>query len=112
MSLRELILAVEDLPSEDVVVPEWDTIVRVRALTAAEGEAFGNEVTGKKVKGSIMARLLVRVCQDPETGERLFEDSDVDALGDKSSAAVQRLFAVAQRLSALGDGAAAELEGN
>ena len=110
--LRDRILALEDLPYTDVEVPEWGITIRVRALTAEEGESFGNEVSGKKVKGSIMARLLVKVCLDPGTGEQIFLPADAEALGTKSSAALQRLFRAAQGLSGLAEGAVAELEGN
>jgi hypothetical protein len=37
-----------------------------------------------------------------ENGARLFEASDVDRLGLKSAAAIESVFAVAQRLNGLG----------
>lgn len=103
-SLRDRILAADDMPFEDVELPEWGETVRVRGLSARERDTFEDEVLddeGVADVENIRARLLVRACLDPETGKRVFKDEDADALGDKSAKPMQRLFSVARRLSAL-----------
>ena len=47
-----------------------------------------------------------------EAGERLFADADVPALAGKSIQAVERIFAMAQRLNALSDRDVEDLVGN
>lgn len=115
MSLRDQILAAEDLQREAVDVPEWGGLsVYVRTLTGAERDAYESDIIGtdgKVKRDNIRAKLLVRTVVD-ETGERVFTDADVDALSKKSGSALVRLFDKAQRLNALTKGDVAELEKN
>lgn len=114
---RDAILQADDLSWEDVEVPEWGGMVRVRGLTGAERDAFEAEMVeqrGKKVRMDMQnfrAKLVVRSVVDEE-GKRLFSDKDAPQLGQKSAAALQRVFEVAQRLSGLSDTDVGELVGN
>jgi hypothetical protein len=49
------------------------------------------------------AKLVARCIIDPDTREPMFTQSDVHALGEKSGAALDRVFTVAQRLSGMSD---------
>lgn len=49
---------------------------------------------------NVRARL-VAMCLVGEDGRRLFEDGDIESLGSKGAAALDRVFAVARRLSGL-----------
>lgn len=103
---KAAILGAPDLPTQDVHVPEWGGDVRIRALTGAERDAF--EAHGAKQKGkgmqlnlqNLRARLVAMAIVD-EDGARLFSDADVVALGNKSAAALDRVFTAAARLSGL-----------
>ncbi len=102
------ILAQDDLKYEDVQIPEWGGAwVRVRTLSASERDHFEAstvERRGKNVTTNlehIRARLCLLCMVDPETGERLFQEEDTFPLGSKSAAALDRVFAVAQRLNGL-----------
>jgi hypothetical protein len=104
---RDQILAVEDLPHKDVEVPEWKGSVRIRTMTAGERDDFESSVneigTDGKVKfnrENFRAKLLAKVIVG-EDGKRLFTDADIKALGSKSAAAINRLFAVAQEINGL-----------
>ena len=110
---REAILGVKDLVREDVDVPEWGGPVRVQGLTAAERDDFEASLLkdGKLSTTNIRAKLVVRCCRDDE-GNRLFCDEDADELALKSGRAVDRVFAVAQRLSGLSRSDVEELRGN
>lgn len=115
------ILAADDLLREVVEVPEWGGKVMVRGMTGAERDAYestmllvkGTDV-GLDKAGMIGARS--RICAlcivDPENGKRLFTDSQVTALGEKSGAALDRVFAVAQRLSGITKADQEELQKN
>lgn len=105
---RADILDSDDLATETVPVREWGGAVIVRALTGVERDAYEGEIlslrgTGKGVEynlHNIRAKLASRTMIDEE-GRRLFSDADVNTLGLKSAAALDRVFSVAQRLSRL-----------
>lgn len=114
---RDVILQADDLLVEDVEVPEWGGVVRVRGLTGAERDDFEASVVeqrGKKTRLNMQnfrAKLVVRAAINGD-GQRLFSDKDAPLLGRKSAAALQRVFEVAQRLSGLSDEDVEELVGN
>lgn len=114
---RDQILGASDLRYEDVDVPEWGGMVRVRGLTGAERDRFEASITeqqGKRIKmntANIRARLVAMAAVD-EAGKPLFVERDVAALGSKCASALDRLFDAARRLSGLSDGDVEELEKN
>lgn len=117
-SLRDQILAISDLPTEEVIVPQWGGMkVWVRGLTAYERDAFeADNITGRGKNRDVNLRgiraRLVALCAVDENGERIFSNDDVEALGGKSSAAVGRLFDVASRLNGISESDVEELAGN
>jgi len=108
------ILAADDRLFEDVPVPEWGGVVRVRGLSGAERDKFEASILDSK--GRVRARnvraKLAQLCMVDESGRPLFAEDQIDALGRKSAAALSRVFDVAQRLSGLTDQDMEELEGN
>lgn len=111
---KEAILAVQDTATELVEVPEWGGAVRVRGLTGSERDAFESEVVqrnGRDVRTNtrnIRARMVVMSVVN-EDGSRMFSYHDIEALGEKSARALDRIFAVAMRLSGLRDEDVAEM---
>ena len=102
---KEAILAADDLPREIVSVPEWGGQVYVRTMIGTDRDAFeaslitrdSNTSSNDQRMHNVRARLVsLTLCS--ESGERLFQDGDIDALGRKSARALDRVFAVAQRL--------------
>ena len=114
---REAILRATDLKSERVEVPEWGGCVTVRSMTGFERDAFeaslfdGKGASRKEKLANLRARLVAFCVVDAE-GKRIFSDSDAEALGRKSAAALDRVFAVAQRLNGLGHTQVEELAKN
>lgn len=108
---RESILAHDDYLTEDVEVPEWGGTVRVAGMTGVERDRFEASVigNGKKMQLGNMRARMVALCMVDESGERLFGTADIAALGSKSAAALERVFAVAQRLSGLSEEDVSEL---
>src|SRR4051812_3187961 len=104
MLSRDAILGADDLKRETVPVPEWGGTVCVRTMTGAERDDY--EAETYRMRGAsadnnlanLRARLCVRTICD-ESGQRLFTDQDIDALGKKSAAALDRCVEVALRLS-------------
>ena len=107
------ILEADDLPRELVEVPEWGGALYVRTMTGSERDAFEAAILGKNNAGfkNIRARLTALTTTD-EAGNRLFEEGEVDALGKKSAAALDRVFSVAQRLNSMTQQDVEDLEKN
>ncbi len=111
---RDAILAADDLPFEDVKVPEWGGTVRVRAITAGERDLFEQSVIADRENmgfRAIRARMASLSIVDAK-GDRLFTEEDIEALDGKSAAAMDRVFEVSERLSGLGGDDVKELEKN
>lgn len=103
MSLRDQILATDDIQSELLDVPEWDVTVEVRGMNGADRARIIERASseGGIGAGSMYAETVVMSCYDPETGERVFGDGDLDALMGKSASAIDRIAIVAMRLSGM-----------
>ena len=113
MSLREQILAADDLPVEEVEVPEWGVTVWVRSLMAHERDAL--EAVFLRDSEASLENLRARLCAMcivDENGERVFTDADAQVLGRKSARALDRVFEVAQRLNGMSARDVDDLVGN
>lgn len=113
---KEQIWAANDLKTVDVSVPEWGGEVRVKTLTGYERdqyEADSVKIQGNKrqMAGNLRARLVALTCVDDQ-GQLLFTRADVMKLGQKSAAALERVFEAAAKLNGMTDEDMADLEGN
>jgi hypothetical protein len=96
------ILAAKDVKLSDAVpVPEWGGDVYIRTISGTERDKFEEAYSEQKMK-AFRIRFLVMTLSD-ESGERLFADSDMDALGNKSSVVINRLFDKAWQHNAFTD---------
>lgn len=114
---RDTIQSAKDISIEFVKVPEWsddpEAGVFVKGLTGTERDSFEMAMIEQRQKGkrtrevnlrNLRAKLIVRTAvdsDDTETAKHIFTLLDVDWLGKKSAAALQRVYDVAQRLSGL-----------
>jgi len=102
VSIRDQILAKQDIPSEMVDVPEWGVKVEVRGMTGAERTRIMDKATqnaGDVNLQFVYPEIVIATAFDPETGEQVFKPSDRDALLAKSATALDRIAAVGMRLS-------------
>lgn len=111
---RDDILKADDRKTEVVPVPEWGGDVRLRTLSGAERDAFEAstvEVRGGKQRQNFknLRARLVALCLVDEDNRRMFTSGDVAKLGEKSSAALDRLFTKCQEMNGLSDGDVEEL---
>lgn len=108
------ILGIADIQTEEVFVRPWNASVRLRGLTAAERDQFEASIIDRagKVRTKELRARLVAMCLVDEKGARIFGDDQISALAGKSAAALDPLFAVAQRLSGMTKADIEELEGN
>ena len=111
---KNQIIEAKDLTREKVMVPEWagknqakeGAFVYIRCLTGTERDAFESDIIRGKGKNAdinmqnLRAKLLVRTMVN-EGGTRLFADKEENILGAKNADVLDRLFAVAQKLSGL-----------
>lgn len=104
---KEQILKASDIPIKEVQVPEWGGSVFVKGMTGSERDKFESsviEMRGNQQKINMVdvrAKLACYTICD-ESGNRVFEDSEVKELAKKSASALQRVFDVAQKLSGIG----------
>ena len=103
---RNQILNAHDLKTEDVPVPEWMAggTVRVRGLSAAERVKIAQRSMNAdgQVDNQQALDLLVLIpvlCCVDEAGQPLFGEQDIEALGQKDGAPLQRIMETALRLS-------------
>lgn len=102
MSIRDQILALQDIPSEIVNVPEWGVKVDVRGMTGAERTRIMDLAVDQKGGVNLQfvyPEIVIATSFDQETGEQIFSPKDRDALLAKSATALDRLASVGMRLS-------------
>lgn len=115
---RDAILNAKDRATKDVDVPEWGGSVRVRTMSGTERDNWEGTIaamtdkSGKLTKfDNLRAKLVALTVVDGE-GNRLFKDDDIKALGKKSAAALDRVFAAAQSLNGMSNADIEELTKN
>jgi hypothetical protein len=107
---RVAILAAADLTTEDVEVPEWGGVARIKSMTGAERDVFedtlftGSGTARKQDLKNFRAKLVAATIVD-EAGVCLFTMDEVQALSQKSAAALTRCAEVAQRINGMSQAA-------
>lgn len=93
------ILGVDDKKMVDFDVPEWGGSVKLRVMTGTERDRFESEfVNGNKSVDMVRAKLVAK-CLCDEKGQRLFSETEIPQLGEKSAAVLDRLFTECMRLN-------------
>jgi len=115
---REEILRIEDGGFEPVWIPEWKTYMNVKALTARERDDYEASLVQGKGKNRDVnvryarAKLVQRTAVEGDGKTLIFKPTDIEALGEKNAAALDRIFEVAQRLAGIAEEDLEELVGN
>jgi len=105
---KDLILNANDIKTEEVDIPEWGGKVLVKAMNGTERDSFEASIvkgTGKDATvdmNNIRAKLVVRTIVGDDN-KRLFNDADAELLSKKCASALDKVFAIAQRLSGIGE---------
>lgn len=97
------ILGTDDMRYEIVDVPEWNGKVRIRSMTGEERDAFESSIAGegKKMNTQNIRAKMVMLTVVNSKGERIFNKDQIDALGKKSAAALNRVYEASAKLSAI-----------
>lgn len=116
MSLRDRIIAADDIGKRLVHVPEWNVDVEVRTLsTGMRSRMLQSATTGDG--GVDISRLypmlVIATAFDPETGTPIFDDSpeDFELIQNKSAKAVEVVAKVAMEMSGMSVEEGVEPEG-
>lgn len=102
------IFAVSDLEPEWLDIPEWNGGLFVRPMTGLERDNYEQSlVRGKGANremniANARAKLVVMVAVN-EAGDSVFTKGDVKRLGEKSSAALNRIFELATKQSGMSE---------
>ena len=114
---RKSILASDDLPRIKLTIPQWGGDVFIRTMSGCERDQFEASCAQGRGKNkeanleNIRARLAVLTVCD-ESGMRLFNAKDVEALGKKSAAALDLIFDASRKANGLGAEDVNDLAGN
>jgi hypothetical protein len=114
---RDAILKAAALKTEDVPVPEWGGSVLVRELRGRERDEWEASLAVQRGRqmvpdvANMRAKLVARCIVDGDL-EPVFSQQDVNALGELSAAALDRVFEVASKLSGLNPDAVEEMAKN
>lgn len=115
-SLRTKSLNAKDIKTKAVPVPMWDCTFEIRGLTGAQRADLvelatvkdtvtddkGNVEETSRVDSRILNPLLIIAsCFDPETGEKVYEDGDAQALEQKSAEALDILTTEVLKLNGM-----------
>lgn len=102
---RDAILRGPKLKTQNVNVPEFGGIVRVRELTAGERDSLESKLFSSSDapddKYKDLRATLVSMSVVDEAGKNLFTEKDIPELSAKSARGIDRIFSVAQLLSGL-----------
>lgn len=104
-SLRDRILATDDVSIEVIDIPEWKEKIEVRSMSGRDRARLVtqsvNPDTGQVNIETVYPDIVIATAHDPQTGRRIFRPQDRDALNDKSSRAIDRIAQVGLRLSGM-----------
>ena len=121
MANRDAILNQDDRRIEKLSIPEWKTIdgdvmdVYIRTLKSTEIDAWEQSISDKNFEATRLTNFRARYCVKvlcDEDGKRTFTDEEAGALGEKSAAAVSRIFEAGQKLNKQDATAIDDAEGN
>lgn len=110
---KDQIFSASDANLLKLHVPEWKGDVYVRVMTVGERDAYENEWQRKRETGvdDFRTKFLVR-CLVNESGERLFDNGDVQRLSQKSAKVMNRIWLAAMEHNNLSDESIEELAKN
>lgn len=107
----------QEIRMEKVEIPEWDSFVYVRSMSAKdrdemEGEAAIRNQRGEGLYTKDLRSLMTAKCVCDSEGNLLFKNGDFERLGDVDGQALSRIVPVALRLSGITEEDVEQIVGN
>ena len=106
MSIIDKIKQARDAEAEQYDIPEWDVSVEIRSMSARQRANMNNviedEGTASERQELMWGYLLCSCVFDPETGDPVFTEDDMEwLLTDKSFAVIDKLTAKCLEVSSV-----------
>lgn len=104
MSLRDRILAADDIGKEILNVPQWNLNVEVRTLSAIQRSKMIATCTlpdGAIDLDKLYPMLVIATVFDPETGAKVFDAEDMALIQEKSAASIEFIAQKAMAMSGM-----------
>jgi len=118
---RDSIVKAKDYTIEEVEVPEWGGVVRLRSLTGKDRDEYESAIVdsssspGKpdaRVDIRGLKALLLSMAIVDENDEKMFDKKEVDILNSKSAKVIEMLWNKAQEMNGIGIEAVDKAEKN
>ena len=105
------ILSADDRQTLDIEIPEWGGTVRITVMSGTSRDAYeaslvkmqddgsGNGRTAERDLTNLRSKL-VAACMIDEQGKQLFSVAEVEQLGSKNGAVLNRIYEEANNLNA------------
>lgn len=109
---KESIFNANDIRISTVSVPEWGGELRIKSLSVAERDLLTDKI---KNAGDSQAKIsigIVIMTVIDNNGNKVFSDSDYDALANKSAPVIERIALEALRINGLNPDAVEQAEKN
>lgn len=113
MSLRDRILAANDIATRTIHVAQWGVDLEIRTLSALERTRMIKACTdneGNVDLEKMYPLLVIASAHDPETGAKVFDQNDMGVVADKSASAIEVVAKIAMEMSGM-TGDAIDVEG-
>jgi len=115
LSRSQILSKKDNLPRQEVLVPEWEGSVWVRSLTVGERDSIDNEFNAARVKNktpdNLRARMLIKGCCD-EKGKALFTEADIAEVNVLPATILEKIFDAILKINRIGAGAVEDAEKN
>lgn len=114
-SLRDRIKECDDVFKEVIHVDEWDCDVEIRSFSGLMRSNLIDDATkpdGTLDNDTLNKGVIINCVYDPESGEKLFDQSDVGWLMKKSAGALEGIIGAAMRVNKLTKKSRMEAEKN
>jgi hypothetical protein len=98
VDLRKRLLNANDIKVEAIDIPAWGGTYYLRVISGKAREQFEEAYSQEKMKNFRLRFLVLTLCD--EEGKPILADSDMDALGERSSVEINRVFDAAWKLNA------------
>lgn len=104
MSLRDRILAADDIGTELLEVPQWGVTIEVRTMSAGKRSRMLQTCSlgdGTVDLDQLYPMIIIACVFDPETGDQVFSEIDIAALKEKSASSIEFVAQKAMSMSGM-----------
>lgn len=98
VDLRKRLLGANDIKVEPIEIPAWGGTYYLRVISGKARESFEEAYSQEKMKNFRLRFLVLTLCD--QEGKPILSDADMDALGERSSVEINRVFDAAWKLNA------------